>query len=155
MLAQRTGYNPHAVKDHPDVYLDSEAAMLRFASTMAGRLHAGEIVLLSGELGAGKTTFARGVLLALGHQGDVRSPTFNLLQLYSTSPPVLHADLYRVHSAEGIGLEDFLESHLCLVEWPENSGAFFDVLPCWRIHIAFAGEGRRVRVTPPLREALA
>ncbi|MER3496007.1 MAG: tRNA (adenosine(37)-N6)-threonylcarbamoyltransferase complex ATPase subunit type 1 TsaE, partial [Armatimonadota bacterium] len=75
--------------------------------------------LLSGELGAGKTVFARGFLGALGWEGAVRSPTYPILHPYPTSPPVLHADLYRLSSAEGIGVEDYESTHILLIEWPD------------------------------------
>lgn len=105
---------------------------------------AGTVVLLDGSMGAGKTTFARGVLEALGHVGAVRSPTFNLLHVYDTVPPVVHADLYRLTSAEGLGLEDYFDTHLCLIEWPDRLGTLTPT-PTWRVEIAF-GEGETERV---------
>ena len=59
---------------------------------------------------------------ALPISGAVRSPTFNLLHVYPTVPPVLHADLYRVTSADGLGLEDYEETHVLLVEWADRLG---------------------------------
>lgn len=101
---------------------------------------------LEGPLGAGKTTLVRGLLEALGHEGPVRSPTFNLLQAFDTDPPVLHADLYRVSSAEGTGLEDYLDTHVVLVEWPDRLP---DDPEHWRVEIAFEGEGRKATVISP------
>ena len=109
-------------------------------------LEQGDVILLEGPLGAGKTTFVRGVLEGLGFSGPVRSPTFNLLQVFDTSPAVLHADLYRLPSAQGIGLEDYLESHICLVEWPERASGYFEPMSPVRINIEFEGVGRRVRI---------
>lgn len=107
------------------------------------------MVLLEGPLGAGKTTFVRGALAALGHTGPVKSPTFSLMQEHDTVPPVLHADLYRVASAAGLGLEDYLVSHLCLIEWPDRLGSLASP-QAWRIEIAFAdGDSRRLTITPP------
>ena len=109
----------------------------------------GDVVLLSGELGAGKTTFARGLLEALGHEGPVRSPTFNLVQTFDTHPPVMHADLYRVQSYEGIGIEDYLDSHLCLIEWPDRAEGLANPDDVWKVHFEFTPTGRRITVSPP------
>ena len=104
----------------------------------------GEAVALVGANGAGKTTLVRGLLSALGVDPDeVRSPTFSLVQPYETNPPVLHADLYRVANTHGIGLEDYFDSHLCLIEWPDR-GEWAP--PVYRITITREGEGRRVEL---------
>ena len=110
--------------------------------------HAGDIVLLSGELGAGKTTFVRGVIESLGVNEPVKSPTFNLIQLFATEPPVMHADLYRLKSVLGVGIEEYYEDHHCLIEWPDRLG---DQSPdgAWVITIEFEGEGRRVQINAP------
>ena len=128
------------------VRLEDEAATRALGAALARRLAPGDLVRLEGPLGAGKTTLVRGLLEALGHKGPVRSPTFNLLQAFDTEPPVLHADLYRVASAEGTGLEDYLDTHLVLVEWPDRLG---EDEGHWRVEIGFEGEGRVARVKPP------
>ena len=130
-----------------EVYLlADEGATRALGAALALRLAPGDLVRLEGPLGAGKTTLVRGLLEALGHAGPVRSPTFNLLQSFDTDPPVLHADLYRVRSAEGTGLEDYLDSHIVLVEWPDR-------LPedetHWRVAIVFDGRGRVATVYRP------
>lgn len=125
-------------------------AELRFLADQIGRSWApGDTVLLSGPLGAGKTTFVRGYVESLGRAEPVRSPTFNLVQVFDTDPPVMHADLYRVQGAQGLGLEDYLQTHVCLVEWPEHAGDFFDQGHCWLVEISFHGSGRTVRVRAP------
>lgn len=100
------------------------------AAWFAPRLRAGDVLLLSGEIGAGKTHFARALiqarLLAEGRYEDVPSPTFTLVQSYATSgPEIWHADLYRLTDPSEIwelGLEDAFRSAICLVEWPERMG---------------------------------
>lgn len=109
----------------------------------------GTLVLLEGDLGAGKTTFVRGAMRALGVWEGVRSPTFNLIQVFATEPPVLHADLYRVPSAEGIGLEDYLDTHLCFIEWPDRGEDLWAGYRAWRLRIDFEGEGRRLTLVSP------
>jgi tRNA threonylcarbamoyladenosine biosynthesis protein TsaE len=85
------------------------------------------VVYLSGQLGAGKTTFARGFLRACGVADAVRSPTYTLLELYRAgSLTLLHLDLYRLRESgelESLGLRDYaLPGHLWLIEWPERGG---------------------------------
>ena len=126
----------------------TEEEMKAFGASLTARLHGGDVVLLEGDLGAGKTTLVRGLLEGLGYLGAVRSPTFNLVQTFPTEPPVMHADLYRVPSYEGIGLEDYLESYLCLIEWPDRTAGLVAPEDCWRIRIDFADEGRIVTVIP-------
>lgn len=120
--------------------------MRALGASLASELKAGDIVLLEGDLGAGKTTLVRGLLAALGVTEGVRSPTFNLMQIFETLPPVLHADLYRLKSAAGLGLEEYFDTHLCLVEWPDRASWPADAVT---IQIEFDGEGRRVNVHTP------
>lgn len=118
--------------------------MEALGAELARELCPGSLVLISGPLGAGKTTLVRGILRSLGHAGAVRSPTFNLLQAFDTDPPVLHVDLYRVESAVDLGIEDYWASHAVLVEWPERAGTFFEGAPALRVEIAPQGTSRRV-----------
>lgn len=117
--------------------------MLELGSNLAKDFSAGDLVLLVGELGAGKTTFVRGVLLGLGFTGHVKSPTYNLIQTYATDPPVMHSDLYRVKSSRGLGLEEYLETHLCFVEWPDRLDRVDQGI---EIGIEFTQVGRRVTI---------
>jgi len=137
--------NQHAVK--------TERQMMKLGGEIARNWKAGDIVLLSGELGAGKTTLVRGVLESLNWEGAVRSPSFTLMQVYPTKVPVLHADLYRLAGAAGIGLEEYFEDHLCLIEWPDRLGELVSSADCWRIEIEFDGEGRKVRVFAPAKSS--
>ncbi|MDQ3992081.1 MAG: tRNA (adenosine(37)-N6)-threonylcarbamoyltransferase complex ATPase subunit type 1 TsaE [Actinomycetota bacterium] len=92
------------------------------AARLAPRLAPGDVVTVSGELGAGKTTFVRGACRALGVREPVTSPTFTVGHRYAGHVPVSHLDLYRfagVSAAEWGDLEPYFEDAVCFVEWPE------------------------------------
>ena len=124
--------------------LEDEAATARFAARLAPLLRAGDVVTLSGGLGAGKTTLARALLAALGHQGEVPSPSFAIVQPYEhLGLPVWHADLYRIEDPSELlelGLDD--AAGLLVVEWPERAGtnAWPDAL---RLTLSIEPDGRR------------
>jgi tRNA threonylcarbamoyladenosine biosynthesis protein TsaE len=105
--------------------LGDEAATLEAGAKLASAARAGDVITLSGPLGAGKTTLARGFIAALGHKGEVPSPSFAIVQPYEDlQPPVWHIDLYRLeHPSEldELGLDD-LTGAVLLVEWPERAG---------------------------------
>jgi len=95
---------------------------------LAANLRSGDVIALSGNLGAGKTCFARGVLFGLGLEGEAPSPSFALVIPYAPPAvrlPVWHVDLYRLESAdhaEELGLDDALSDSALLIEWPERLG---------------------------------
>ena len=128
------------------MWLLSEPERVEAGAALAEQLRVGDVVALSGELGAGKTTLARAVLHALGHEGEVPSPSFALVQPYDALPlPVSHADLYRLdrpEELEELGLDDALAYGVLLVEWPERAGeaAWPQAL---RLTLSEAGDGRR------------
>lgn len=99
----------------------TDAEMRAIGASLLGRLKPGDIVHLSGPMGAGKTTLVRGYLEAAGWEGAVRSPTFALVHEYPLQSPVAHIDLYRVPSPEGLDLEDLLETHILFIEWPDRA----------------------------------
>lgn len=103
--------------------LENEAATKRLGAALAERLGAGDVVALSGPLGAGKTTLARAAISALTGREDAPSPTFTLVETYETEFFTLcHFDLYRLESAEEVwelGFEDALDG-VALIEWPER-----------------------------------
>ena len=125
--------------------LADEAATLAAGARLATAARAGDVITLSGALGAGKTTLARGFIAALGHQGAVPSPSFTIVQPYEDlDPPVWHVDLYRLEDPseiEELGLDGAADGVL-LIEWPERvgEGAWPDALrlsldqpdPCYR-----------------------
>ena len=96
------------------------------AARLASLLGPGDVVTVSGELGAGKTTFVRGACRALGVTGPVTSPTFTIGHRYEGRVPISHLDLYRfasVSPAEWGDLEPYFDGSVCFVEWPEAAGA--------------------------------
>jgi tRNA threonylcarbamoyladenosine biosynthesis protein TsaE len=123
----------------------------RFARALAPRLRAGDVLLLEGPIGAGKTHFARALILALVPvPEDVPSPTFTLVQVYDGPGfAIWHADLYRLSDpteAVELGLSEAFETALCLVEWPERLGPH---RPPGALTLRFAyapGDGRTVEL---------
>lgn len=118
-----------------ELALPDESATLAAARRLAAHLQAGDVVFLIGDLGAGKTTFARGVIGALPRvrdtgagdtEDEVPSPTFTLVQIYERRPaPVWHVDLYRLtrpEEAEELGLDEALGEAITLIEWPDRLG---------------------------------
>ena len=125
--------------------LEDEQATARAGAALAARARAGDVITLSGPLGVGKTALARGFLAALGHQGEVPSPSFAIVQPYDdVDPPVWHVDLYRIEDPSEIdelGLDSAADAVL-LVEWPERagSGAWLEAL---QLSLDFAGDDAR------------
>ncbi|MDP9056786.1 MAG: tRNA (adenosine(37)-N6)-threonylcarbamoyltransferase complex ATPase subunit type 1 TsaE [Pseudomonadota bacterium] len=139
-----TGAEAHArarVVELPDL-----AATARFAAAIAAELRASDVVALSGTLGAGKTTLARAILLALGHGGEVPSPSFSIIEVYEPPGvrlPVVHADFYRltdVAEAVEIGLDDYRTGAALIAEWPEKAGGFAHEAACLSIRLEIAAE---------------
>jgi tRNA threonylcarbamoyladenosine biosynthesis protein TsaE len=121
----------------------TEAAGARLAEG----LRAGDVVLVSGELGAGKTTFVRGACRALGVTANVTSPTFTIGQLYAGDPDVAHMDLYRLEGAEPGLLDDYLTpERIGFLEWPELAEPELERVTA-RVRIEHAGgDERRITV---------
>ena len=118
---------------------------------LAGRLEPGDVVLISGDLGAGKTTFVRGAARALGVEGPVTSPTFTIGHLLAGRVEVAHLDLYRLASLEGEDpqlLDDYLTpERIGFVEWPAVGESVVPRVAA-RVELAHAGGDRRtVRIT--------
>ncbi len=130
-------------------YLATEADTLALGTALAPGLDGGMVVYLHGELGAGKTTLARGILRGLGHAGRVKSPTFPLVEVYEFSRIYLyHFDFYRFKDPRELGEAGFREcftpQSVCLVEWPERAAG----LPAADLTVSMAvdGAGRRVTI---------
>ena len=132
--------------------LADEEATRRAGASLAAALRPGDVVTLSGPLGAGKTTLARGLLRALGEEGEVPSPSFALVQPYDAlALPVWHADLYRIERADELdelGLDEVLATGALLVEWPERAPG------CWPEALGLSleplqGDARRLTAIVP------
>jgi len=126
---------------------DNAEATERLAAGLAASLRAGDVVLVSGDLGAGKTTFVRGAARALGVIEPVTSPTFTIGQRYAGDVPVSHLDLYRLaggFDGEDPGLlEDYLTPDaIVFVEWPDVAGGELDRVAL-RVQMSHAGGDRR------------
>jgi tRNA threonylcarbamoyladenosine biosynthesis protein TsaE len=120
-----------------------------FGTRVARQLRAGDVVALSGPLGSGKTTLARAIIAALGHKGEVPSPTFTIIETYDLEPPLVHADFYRLEhprEAEELGLDDYREGAALIAEWPEKAGGFAHEPGCLAVALEIAGNGRKAIV---------
>jgi len=130
-------------EDLPDL-----AAMDAFGARIANKLKAGDVVAMSGGLGAGKTTLARAIIAALGYQAEVPSPTFTIIETYDPPAlrlPLVHADFYRLKDpleAEEIGLDDYRDGAALLAEWPDHAGGFAHETACLSVMLEIADEGR-------------
>jgi tRNA threonylcarbamoyladenosine biosynthesis protein TsaE len=133
------------------LHLPDEAATLALGRRLGAILRAGDVICLTGDLGAGKTTLARGAIEAwTGAAEEVPSPTYTLVQTYiGPRGDLWHVDLYRLKRAEEaweLGLEEAFASAACLIEWPERLGG---MLPRDRLEIELtpSGAGRSARLT--------
>jgi tRNA threonylcarbamoyladenosine biosynthesis protein TsaE len=131
-------------------YLQDQAATAAFGGQLAAVCKGGLLVFLHGHLGAGKTTLVRGFVRACGHSGPVKSPTYTLVEPYSTACGNLyHLDLYRLADAEElewIGIRDLFElESICLIEWPEQ-GAGILPEPDLHIYLQAKDAGREISI---------
>ena len=130
-------------------------SMTAYGAAIAKRLRAGDVVALTGGLGAGKTTLARAIIAALGHDDEVPSPTFTIIETYDSSLlrlPVVHADFYRLQDPSElaeIGLDDYRAGAVLLAEWPDHAGGFAHEPACLSIMlkpVGESGEGGRIAI---------
>ncbi len=136
------------------VRLPDIAATDEFGARIAVQLRAGDVVALSGGLGAGKTTLARAIIAALGHEGEVPSPSFAIIETYDpplVRLPLVHADFYRLNDpaeVEELGLDHYREGATLLAEWPEQAGGFAHEAACLSVRLEPAESGRIAIVEP-------
>jgi len=126
------------------IALPDMAATETLGRRIADLLRPGDVVALSGGLGAGKTTLARAIVAALGHAGEVPSPTFAIVQTYDPPGvrlPLVHADFYRLEHPEEafeLGLDDYRHGAALIAEWPEQAGGFAHEADCLSIRLETA-----------------
>ena len=131
-------------------YLPDEAATRALGARLAPLLRSGLVIFLQGDLGAGKTTLARGLIQALGYKGKVKSPTYTLAELYKFSSLCLyHFDFYRFDNPREwieAGLREcFNAENICLVEWPERAGGQLPT-PDLTVALSHGDQGRDVTI---------
>lgn len=137
------------IADLPDL-----AATALFGQRIAAALRAGDVIALSGTLGAGKTTLARAIIAALGYAGEVPSPSFAIIELYEPPHvrlPLVHADFYRLEDPAElgeIGLDDYRADAAMIAEWPEHAGGFAHEPGCLSVRIDMLENGRAAIVQP-------
>lgn len=144
--------------DHTCLLVHSLSELREFGSSLAQRIQRGDVFLLKGCLGAGKTELARSIIQSLCYEKvEVPSPTFTFLQVYETiSGLVYHYDLYRVEEAEDIwelGLEEALAGTLTMIEWPERLPVYLRFKQGLLITISISLHGTRKVVTTPLSDS--
>lgn len=131
-----------------NVELPDLAATARFGAAIGATLRIDDVVALSGGLGAGKTSLARAIIAALGHEGEVPSPSFSIVEIYEPPAvrlPIVHADFYRLSDPSEIaelGLDDYRQGAVMIAEWPEHAGGFDREPGCLSIRLAVKDTGR-------------
>lgn len=135
------------------ILLPDVEATTHFGAALAGLIEPGDVIFLSGGLGAGKTSLARGLIRGLGHEGEVPSPTFQIVQTYGppdVTIPLWHVDLYRIEHAgelEELGLDFARAEAAILIEWPERLSAGWD--DALNLRLERKGEGRALTAQVP------
>ena len=124
------------------------AAMAAFGARIGALLQPGDVVALSGGLGAGKTTLARAIIAAQGYAAEVPSPSFAIIEVYDPPAvrlPLVHVDFYRLARPEEVqelGLDDYRDGAALLAEWPDHAGGFAHEPGCLSIRLEAAEMGR-------------
>lgn len=132
-----------------EIITHSEAETISFGARLAGLLKAGDVLVLEGDLGAGKTTLTKGLAQGLGVTRTVNSPTFTIIKEYQGRLPLYHMDVYRIDEDEELGFEEYFQGDgVTVVEWGSRIAA---LLPKERLRISMERLGereRRIRLVP-------
>ncbi|MBM7557686.1 tRNA (adenosine(37)-N6)-threonylcarbamoyltransferase complex ATPase subunit type 1 TsaE [Halanaerobacter jeridensis] len=129
----------------------SEEETIKLGKKLGSKLNPGDIVCLQGDLGTGKTTFAKGICAGLGVTAPVTSPTYKMVNEYRGELKVIHLDLYRIHEEDelyDLGFEEYIYGDgVAIIEWPDKAGS---LMPDNYLDIHFQGQGddREVRFIP-------
>jgi tRNA threonylcarbamoyladenosine biosynthesis protein TsaE len=129
-------------------HLSDDITTVTMGNRIAAIIEQGAVIYLHGDLGAGKTTFTRGIVQGFGHTGKVKSPTYTLVEPYELERAnVYHFDLYRLGDPEELeymGIRDYFSAQaICVVEWPEKGGEFIPV-PDLNITLSYVGDERNI-----------
>lgn len=133
------------------IFLKDDTSQQALAAEFARNSPPGTVIFLQGDLGTGKTTFVRGFLRALGHEGIVKSPTYTLVEPYLIdNKRIYHFDLYRLgvpDELEYAGGRDYFDGEsICLVEWPEKAAGFLPEADV-NCYLSYQNEGRSIEIT--------
>ncbi|CAM2914546.1 MULTISPECIES: tRNA (adenosine(37)-N6)-threonylcarbamoyltransferase complex ATPase subunit type 1 TsaE [Pseudoalteromonas] len=142
-----------------EFHLTDEVATVSMGNRVADIIEQGAVIYLHGDLGAGKTTFTRGVVQGFGHTGKVKSPTYTLVEPYELERAnVYHFDLYRLGDPEELeymGIRDYFSPDaICVVEWPEKGGEFIPV-PDLDITLSYMGNERKIVINSASERGVA
>ncbi|MBE5760455.1 MAG: tRNA (adenosine(37)-N6)-threonylcarbamoyltransferase complex ATPase subunit type 1 TsaE [Clostridiales bacterium] len=141
-------------------FVENEAKTEELGSSIAPLLRKGDIIFLRGDLGAGKTTFVRGVASYFGCEDMVTSPTFALMNIYDNEKlSIYHFDLYRLGSADDIldaGFDELMLDNkaVSFIEWPDEAQELLTDCPLTFINISYEGDGRLIEINGELEERL-
>lgn len=139
------------------IFLPSEEDTTRLGAWFAPRLRAGDTILLSGSIGAGKSHFARALIRArLGRAEDIPSPTFTLVQTYEADVEIWHSDLYRLSHPDEVlelGLDEAFSTAICLIEWPDRLASLTPETAI-SINLSAQGDGRIAVINAACRDDL-